>query len=75
MKTLLARLAVAVIRVYQRAVSPFLPPTCRFVPTCSSYAVEAYQLHGFIGGSWRSTRRVCRCHPWNPGGYDPVDAP
>ena len=73
MRNLLARLAVAAIRVYQTAVSPMFPSSCRFLPTCSSYAVEAYQTHGFMGGSWRSARRICRCHPWHPGGHDPVD--
>ncbi len=66
-------LAITLIRVYQKAVSPLFPPTCRFVPTCSSYAIEAYQRHGFVGGSRRTARRLCRCHPWHPGGYDPVD--
>ncbi len=65
--------AILLIRFYQRAISPWLPPSCRFVPTCSQYAAEAYRLHGVIGGSWRTTRRLCRCHPWNPGGHDPVD--
>ena len=74
MRNFLARVAVGIIRVYQRVVSPALPPTCRFVPTCSQYAVDAYQAHGFLGGSWRTARRLCRCHPWHPGGHDPVDA-
>lgn len=51
-----------------------LPAACRFVPSCSQYAVEAYERHGFFGGSARTVRRLCRCHPWNPGGFDPVDA-
>jgi putative membrane protein insertion efficiency factor len=54
------------IRAYQLLISPVLPPSCRFTPTCSAYAMEA------VRGSWLAARRVCRCHPWNEGGYDPV---
>jgi putative membrane protein insertion efficiency factor len=68
------RLCIWLIRLYQRGVSPLLPAACRFVPSCSQYAVEAYERHGFFGGSARTVRRLCRCHPWNPGGFDPVDA-
>lgn len=63
---------VAVIRVYQWCVSPFLPPSCRFVPTCSDYAVEALQRHGVFRGLFLTGGRVLRCHPFHPGGYDPV---
>ena len=69
-----ARVLLAPIRVYQRAISPALPPTCRYYPSCSSYAVESLQLHGAVRGSWLAARRVSRCHPWHAGGYDPVPA-
>ncbi|MFN3198453.1 MAG: membrane protein insertion efficiency factor YidD [Bradymonadia bacterium] len=68
-------LCVWFIRGYQNFISPLLPPSCRFVPSCSEYAIEAYQKHGFFGGSRRTCSRICRCHPWSPGGYDPVDEP
>lgn len=62
---------VALIRVYQKCVSPFLPPMCRFVPSCSEYAAQALQSHG-LPGAWLALRRLLRCHPWHPGGFDPV---
>jgi putative membrane protein insertion efficiency factor len=65
-------LLVLPIRVYQLAVSPLLGPRCRFYPSCSAYAVEALQLHGPLRGTWLAARRLLRCHPWNPGGMDPV---
>ncbi|TAJ54768.1 MAG: membrane protein insertion efficiency factor YidD [Nevskiaceae bacterium] len=63
---------IAPIRGYQRLISPLLPPRCRFVPSCSSYAIEALERHGAAQGSWLAVKRICRCHPLNPGGYDPV---
>lgn len=60
------------IRAYQLLISPVLPPSCRFTPTCSAYAMEAVARHGAVRGSWLAARRVCRCHPWNEGGWDPV---
>jgi uncharacterized protein len=63
---------IALIRVYQRFISPLLGPRCRYYPSCSAYAVEALQRHGAGRGSWLAVRRVCRCHPFQPGGYDPV---
>ena len=66
------RVILALIRFYQRFISPALPPGCRFTPTCSEYSYEAIQRYGLLRGSWLSLRRVARCHPWNPGGYDPV---
>jgi putative membrane protein insertion efficiency factor len=63
---------VWLIRVYQRAVSPSLGANCRFVPTCSSYAAEALSRHGVIRGTWMAMRRIGRCNPLVPGGYDPV---
>lgn len=65
-------LALGVIRFYQRCVSPFTPPACRFWPTCSNYAAVAVQRHGFWRGSWLAVRRLLKCHPFHPGGYDPV---
>ncbi len=60
------------IRVYQRAISPLLRPSCRFSPTCSAYAYEAIGKHGPWRGMYLATRRLLRCHPFHPGGYDPV---
>jgi uncharacterized protein len=62
----------AVVRVYQWCLRPLLPAACRFHPSCSEYADEALARHGLWRGSWLATRRVCRCAPWHPGGYDPV---
>ena len=62
----------AAVRGYQWVVRPLLAPACRFHPSCSEYAQEALERHGALRGSWLATRRVCRCAPWNPGGYDPV---
>jgi hypothetical protein len=64
--------AVFLIRLYQGLISPVLPPSCRFVPTCSQYAVEALMKHGFFKGSYLAARRLLRCHPFHVGGYDPV---
>lgn len=66
------RLLLFALRIYQLAISPLLPPACRFEPTCSSYAVQAVRLHGPFKGSWLAIRRLGRCHPFHPGGYDPV---
>ena len=65
-------LLTGIIRFYKRFISPMLPPSCRFHPTCSSYALEALQVHGSIRGSWLAIRRISRCHPFHPGGFDPV---
>lgn len=66
------RLLAALIRGYQAAISPLLPPSCRFHPSCSQYALEAVTRHGAVRGSWLAARRLARCHPFHPGGYDPV---
>ena len=66
------RVLIWLVRGYQVALSPLLPPTCRFVPSCSAYAVEALERHGAVRGSWLTIRRLARCHPFCPGGYDPV---
>ena len=66
------RLLVWLLRGYQLALSPMLGQNCRFYPSCSHYAIEAINTHGAARGSWLAARRVCRCHPWNEGGFDPV---
>lgn len=63
---------VVPLRFYQRWISPALPPTCRFYPTCSAYAVEALTVHGVLRGSWLTLCRLLKCAPWHPGGLDPV---
>lgn len=63
---------VVLIRFYQVCISPLKPPTCRFTPTCSAYALEALRKHGLFKGSWLAVRRILRCHPWGGSGYDPV---
>ncbi|MBD2847269.1 membrane protein insertion efficiency factor YidD [Paenibacillus sp. IB182496] len=62
----------APVRFYRRFISPLKPPTCRFYPTCSAYALEALETHGAFKGSWLSAKRICKCHPFHPGGFDPV---
>ncbi|WP_425436436.1 membrane protein insertion efficiency factor YidD [Marinobacterium halophilum] len=69
---LLTRLLIAAVRVYQLAISPFLGNNCRFYPSCSSYMIEAIQLHGALKGLYLGTRRLLRCHPYSEGGIDPV---
>ncbi len=65
-------LGVVVIRAYQRWISPCLPRSCRFYPSCSEYAAQAVARHGLLRGCWLAARRLLRCHPFHPGGYDPV---
>ncbi len=66
------RLLTGLVRIYQKTVSRAIPPRCRFYPSCSDYTIEAMEKHGIVYGLWLSLRRICRCHPWNPGGVDPV---
>ncbi|WP_017299497.1 membrane protein insertion efficiency factor YidD [Nodosilinea nodulosa] len=66
------QLLLVLIRGYRRLVSPLFPPTCRFTPTCSQYALTAIERFGPVKGSWLAARRITRCHPFHPGGYDPV---
>ena len=65
-------LLVFVMRAYQFAISPLLGPTCRFAPSCSEYFIDASRRHGVVRGSWLGIRRLTRCHPFHPGGLDPV---
>lgn len=69
---MITRVMVAMITGYQRYISPLLPPACRFTPSCSAYTKEAIQVHGPVRGVWLGARRIGRCHPFHPGGYDPV---
>ena len=63
---------IQLVRFYRLAISPWLGGNCRFDPTCSSYAIEALQVHGIFKGTWLAARRIGRCHPWGGSGYDPV---
>lgn len=69
------RLSLIVLGFYRRWVSPMLGSHCRYYPSCSQYAQEAIEQHGLVRGAWLSLRRVCRCHPWHSGGFDPVPTP
>ncbi|TWI58313.1 hypothetical protein IQ22_00017 [Pseudomonas duriflava] len=66
------KVLICLLRGYQIGISPLLGPRCRFYPSCSHYAIEALQIHGVVRGSWLSMRRLSRCHPFHPGGLDPV---
>ncbi|OLU22375.1 membrane protein insertion efficiency factor YidD [Pseudomonas sp. PA15(2017)] len=72
MKRLTLKLLIGLVRGYQLFISPLIGPRCRFHPTCSQYAIDALRCHGALRGSWLALRRLGRCHPWHPGGYDPV---
>ena len=65
-------LPILSIKSYRRFISPLFPPTCRFQPTCSQYAIEAIDRFGMFKGGWLAIKRIARCHPFHPGGYDPV---
>ena len=66
------RVLAGLVRGYQLTISPMLPPSCRFTPSCSQYALEAITRHGAVKGTWLAARRLIRCHPFHPGGFDPV---
>ncbi len=66
------QILILLIRMYRYAVSPLLGDQCRFYPSCSTYTIEALQIHGALKGAWLGIRRVLRCNPWHPGGIDPV---
>lgn len=65
-------LLILFVRIYQRFISPLTPPSCRFTPTCSQYAIEALRKYGPLKGLWLAAKRLLRCHPWGGSGYDPV---
>ena len=66
------RLLLLLVQFYRSWISPLLPPSCRYYPTCSAYAMEAIERYGARRGGWMALRRILRCHPFHPGGYDPV---
>ena len=66
------RLLILGVRAYQVGLGPLLPASCRYYPSCSAYAIEALDRHGAFRGAWLAARRILRCHPFNPGGHDPV---
>jgi putative membrane protein insertion efficiency factor len=63
---------IGLIRLYQALISPWLGPKCRFTPSCSQYAIEAFRKYGLLRGGWMAIRRISRCHPWGGSGHDPV---
>ena len=69
---MIARLLALLVRLYRVLISPLLPPACRFYPSCSAYAVTALERHGAVHGTFLVVKRLCRCHPFHPGGIDPV---
>ena len=70
--SLFRRAFIAPVKFYQKHISPYKQRCCRFYPTCSAYFIEALRKYGFFKGSWLGIKRLLRCHPYNPGGYDPV---
>lgn len=72
MISVLAKIMLSIIKVYQKVISPLAPPTCRFYPTCSHYGVEAIKRFGAFKGGWLTIKRISKCHPFYPGGMDPV---
>lgn len=72
MKKIIVSILLLPIYFYRKVISPLTPPSCRFVPTCSQYAIESLQKHGPVKGMWLTLKRISRCHPWGGSGYDPV---
>ncbi len=66
------KILIFIIKIYQRLISPLTAPSCRHIPTCSAYTIEAIDKHGAVRGSWLALKRISRCHPWGTSGYDPV---
>lgn len=66
------RLIILAVRFYRACISPLFPPTCIYTPTCSQYMLDAVNKYGALKGGWLGIKRICRCHPWHEGGYDPV---
>jgi len=71
-ETVMKQIFIGIIRFYQKFISPMTPPACRFYPTCSHYGLEAFQKHGAFKGFWLTLKRILKCHPFHPGGFDPV---
>jgi len=71
-KSILIFIPVLLVQIYQLAISPYLPQSCRFVPSCSEYSIQAFRKHGLIKGIWLTVNRLRKCHPWGGHGYDPV---
>ncbi|MBQ5778832.1 MAG: membrane protein insertion efficiency factor YidD [Paludibacteraceae bacterium] len=69
---MIKKILILPIRFYQYCISPMFPPSCRYIPTCSQYAIEAIEKYGPIKGLWLAIKRIARCHPWGGSGYDPV---
>ncbi len=72
LRWLLALPLILVVEFYRRCISPFTPPSCRFTPTCSQYALQALRKYGPLKGSWLALKRIAKCHPWGGSGYDPL---
>lgn len=68
----MAQGCIFLVRLYQKYISPMKGPTCRFYPTCSQYSIQAFKKYGFLKGLWLTIKRVSKCHPFHPGGYDPL---
>ena len=71
LRWVLVGVLIVLVRIYQYVIRPVLPPACRFIPSCSEYFILAVRKYGPLVGAYKGVRRICRCHPWNEGGYDP----
>jgi putative membrane protein insertion efficiency factor len=72
LKRILIIIMIIPVKIYQLMISPLMPASCRHIPTCSQYAIDAIKIHGVFAGTWLAVKRVLRCHPWGTHGYDPV---